>query len=58
MVYGIYGKWTIVVGWVDKRDKVSKLKYKRFITSLERADKMTKWVGEKLIVHLPISVKK
>ena len=53
-------KWTIVGGWVkhraDKRGKVTKLKYKSFVTSPERADKKTGWVGKKLIVHLPIGV--
>ena len=45
-------------GWVkhraDKRGKVGKSKYKSFVTSLEKADKKTGWVGKKLIVHLPI----
>ena len=49
-------------GWVkhraDKGGKVGKLRYKSFVTSLERADKKTGWVGTKLIVHLPISVTK
>ena len=52
----------IVAGWVkhraDKRGKVAKLKYKSFVTSLERPDKKTGWVGKKLIVHLPIRVTK
>ena len=38
-------------GWVkhraDKCDKVAKSKYKGFVTSLERADKKTGWVGKK-----------
>ena len=46
-------KWTIVGGWVkpldDKRGKVGKLECKSFVTSLERADKKTRWVGKKLI---------
>ena len=42
--------------WADKRGKVAKLKYKSFVTSLERNVKKTGWVGKKLIVHLPISV--
>ena len=58
----LIGKWTIVGGWVkhrdDKRGTVAKLKCKSFVTSLERADKKTGWVGKKLIVHLPISVTK
>ena len=37
---------------------MAKLKYKCFVTSLERADKKTGLVGKKLIVHLPISVTK
>ena len=45
-------------GWVkhraDKRGKVAKLKYKSFVTSLERADKKIR----KLIVHLPVSMTK
>ena len=45
-------KWTIVSGWVkhrvDNSDKVAKLRYKSFVTSLERADKKTGWVGKKL----------
>ena len=49
-------------GWVkyraDKRGKVGKLKYKSFVTSLERADKRTELVGKKLTVHLAISVTK
>ena len=49
-------------GWVkhraDKRGKVAKLKYKSFVTSLEKADKKTGWVGKKIIVHSPISVTK
>ena len=49
-------------GWVkhrdDKRGTVAKLEYKSFVTSLERVDKKTTWVGKKLIVHLPISVTK
>ena len=36
--------------------KVAKLKYNSFVTSLERADKKTGWVGKKIIVHLSISV--
>ena len=47
-------------GWdkhrADKPGKVTKLKYKSFVTSLERANKKTGWVGKKLIVHLPMSV--
>ena len=39
----------------NKRGKVAKLNYKSFVTSLERADKKTAWVGKKPIVHLPIS---
>ena len=58
----LIGKWTIVGGWVkhrsDKRDKVAKLKYNTFVTSLKREDKKTGWVGKKLIVQLPISVTK
>ena len=58
----LIGKWTIVGGWVkhraDKRGKVAKLKYKRFVTSLERAGKKTGWVGKRLIVHLSISATK
>ena len=54
------GKWTIVGGWVkhraDKRGKVGKLECKSFVTSLERADKKTRWVDKERIVHLPISV--
>ena len=50
----LIGKWMIVGGWVkhrdDKRGKVAKLKYKSFVTSLERADKKTGWVAKKLIV--------
>ena len=49
-------------GWVkhraDKRGKVGKLECKSFVTSLERADKKTRWVGKKLIVNLTISVTK
>ena len=49
-------------GWVkhrgDKRGTVAKLEYKSFVTSLERADKKTGWMGKKLIVHLPLSVTK
>ena len=37
---------------------MAKLRYKSFVTSLERADKKTGWVGKKLIVDLPISVTK
>ena len=44
--------------WADKRGKVAKFEYKSFVTSLERADKKTGWVGIKLIVHLRISVTK
>ena len=58
----LIGKWTIVDGWVkhraDKRVKVSKLRYKSFVTSQERTDKRTGLVGRKIIVHLPISVTK
>ena len=58
----LIGKWTIVGGWVkhqaDERGKVAKLKYKSFVTSLERADKKTGMVGKKLIVRLPITVTK
>ena len=58
----LIGKWMIVGGWVkhraDKCGKVDKSKYKSFVTSLERADKKTEWVGKKPIVHLPISVTK
>ena len=58
----LIGKWTIVGGWVkhraDNRGKVATLKYKSFVTSLERPDKKTGWVGKKLIVHLPIRVTK
>ena len=58
----LISKWTIVSGWVkhcaDERGKVDKLEYKSFVTSLERADKKTGWVGKKLIAHLPISVTK
>ena len=58
----LIGKLTIVGRWVkhraDKRGKVGKLEYKSFVTSLERANKKTGWVGKKLIVHLPISVTK
>ena len=58
----LIGKWTIVGGCVkhraDKRGKVAKLKYKSFVTSLERTDKKTGWMGKKRIVHLPISVTK
>ena len=43
------GGW--VEHWADKRGKVAKSKYKGFVTSLEMADKMTGWVGIKLIVH-------
>ena len=50
------GRW--VKNWVDKCGKVAKSKYKRIVTSLERADKKTGWVGKKLIVQLPISVTK
>ena len=50
------GGW--VKYWDDKRGTVTKSKYKSFVTSLERADKKTGWVGKKLIVHLPISVTK
>ena len=50
------GEW--VKHRADKRGKVAKLKYKSFVTSLERADKKTGWVGKKLIAHLPISVTK
>ena len=46
----LIGKWTILGGWVkhraDKRGKVGKLRYKSFVTSLERADKKTGWVGK------------
>ena len=49
-------------GWfkhrADKCVKVAKLRYKSIVTSLERADKKTGWVGKKLIVNLPISVTK
>ena len=48
----LIGKWTIVGGWIkhrdDKRGTVAKSKYKSFVTSLERADKKTGWVGKKL----------
>ena len=58
----LIGKWTIVGGWVkhraDKRDKVTKLKYKSFVMSLKRDDEKTGWVGKKLTVHLLISVTK
>ena len=58
----LIGKWTIVGRWVmhwaDKRGKEAKLKYKNFVTSLERNVKKTGWVGKKLIVHLPIGVTK
>ena len=58
----VIGKWTILSGWVkhlaDKRGKVAKLKYKSFVTSLERADNKTGRVGKKRIVHLPICVTK
>ena len=58
----LIGKWTIVGWWVkhqaDKRRKVAKLKYKSLVTSLERANKKTVWVGKKLIAHLPINVTK
>ena len=37
---------------------MAKLKHKSFVTSLDRADKKTGWVGKKVIVHLPISVTK
>ena len=50
------GGW--VKHWADKRGKVTKSKYKSFVTSLERADKETGWMGKNLIVHLPISVTK
>ena len=44
-------------GWVkhrsDKRGKVIKLKYKSFVTSLERADKKTGWVD-----HRPFAEKR
>ena len=39
------GEW--VKHWADKGGKVGKLKYKTFITSLERADKRTRWVSKK-----------
>ena len=49
-------------GWIkhraDERGKVGKLEYKCFVTTLERADKKTGWVGKNLNVHLPISVTK
>ena len=55
-------RWTIVGGWVkhraDKRGQVDKFEYKSFVTSLERADEKTGWMGKRLIVHLPISVTK
>ena len=51
---------TIVGGWVkhraDKSGKVAKLRYESFVTSLERADEKTGWVGKTLIVHLPIRI--
>ena len=40
---------------VDKGGKVAKLKYKSFVTSLERAYKKIGWVGKKLIVHLSVT---
>ena len=47
----LMSKWTTVGGWVkhraNKRGKVTKLKYKSFVTSLERTDKKTGWVGKK-----------
>ena len=44
--------------WADERGKVAELEYKSFITSMERADKKTGWVGKKPFVLLPISVTK
>ena len=32
--------------WADERGKVAELEYKSFITSMERADKKTGWVGK------------
>ena len=47
-------------GWVkhrdDKHGKVAKSKYESFVTTLERVDKKTGWVGKKLIAHLSINV--
>ena len=42
----------------DKRGTVAKSKYEIFVSSLERADKKTGWMGKKLIVHLLIGVTK